>query len=89
MASEQHDSAAAGPQRSATDQAKLAGAVTAGLLLLVFLLQNVQQTTIHFLWFDWHMSLILALLLAAIAGAAATWFLTTFRWRRERAEPKT
>lgn len=86
MAGEHRDSAssAGAPERSFSERAKLAGGVTAAGLLLLFLLQNTEEATIHFLWFDWEIALILALLLAAIAGAGATWLLTTLRWRRDR-----
>ena len=71
-------------ERPLGERIKLGAGITAAGLLLLFLLQNLQEATIHFLWFDWEVALILALLLAAIVGAAATWLLTTFRWRRRR-----
>jgi len=72
------------PERSLSERLRLAGGIGALGLLLLFLLQNLQEATIHFLWFDWEIALILALLLAAIAGAAATWLFTSLRWRRRR-----
>jgi uncharacterized integral membrane protein len=73
-----------GPERPLSERARLYGGIIAAGALLLFLLQNLQQATIHFLWFDWEIALILALFLAALAGAGATWLLTTFRWRRGR-----
>lgn len=82
MSSEQRTTSPS--ERPLAERVKLWAGIAAAALLLLFLLQNLQEATIHFLWFDWEVALILALLLAAIVGGAATWLLTTFRWRRRR-----
>lgn len=37
-------------------------------LLILFLLQNLQEVEVNFLWFTWNVAMIWALLLAAIIG---------------------
>ena len=61
----------------------IAGLVVLGLLIL-FLLQNLQSTDIHFLWFTWSMRVIWALLGAAVGGALVTIVASTVRRRRAR-----
>ena len=61
----------------------IAGFVVLGLLIL-FLLQNLQSTDIHFLWFTWSMRVIWALLGAAVGGALVTIVASTVRRRRAR-----
>ena len=65
------------------------GVVALGTLIL-FLLQNLQEVDIHFLWFDWSTRMIWALLASAIVGALAMVAFATVRRRRtpERS-PKT
>lgn len=59
----------------------IVGVVVLGLLIL-FLLQNLQSTEIHFLWFSWSMRVIWALLGAAVGGALVTLVASTMRRRR-------
>ena len=59
----------------------IAGAVVLGLLIL-FLLQNLQSTDIHFLWFTWSIGVIWALLGAAVGGALVMMVASTVRRRR-------
>ncbi len=62
------------------------GALVLGLLVL-FLLQNLQKTEIHFLWFDWKTRIVFALLASSVFGALATWLFSTFRgWAQRRRE---
>ena len=56
------------------------GLVALGALVL-FLLQNFQETDIKFLWFEWTTRTIWALLGAAIAGAIATIVIGTLQNR--------
>ena len=62
--------------------AKLVLGGLALLALVVFLLQNLQEVDVHFLWMDWSTRLIWALLVAAAFGAIAVAAFTTFRRRR-------
>jgi uncharacterized integral membrane protein len=53
--------------------------VVGGLLLLalmVFVLQNLEKVEIDFLWLEIETNLLVAMLLCALAGAAATLLLT-------------
>ncbi len=52
--------------------------------LVLFLLQNLQDVEVHFLWFDWSTRLLWALLVSAIVGALAAVVLGTLVRRRER-----
>jgi uncharacterized integral membrane protein len=63
------------------------GAGIGGLgLLIIFLLQNLQTSTVHFLWFDWEVRTVFALLAAAICGALASMLFGFFRRRARRSE---
>jgi uncharacterized integral membrane protein len=46
------------------------GAVAVALLV-VFLLQNLQEADVNFLWFEWETRMLWALIVSAIAGALA------------------
>jgi uncharacterized integral membrane protein len=72
------------PARSTTEQLKLIGAVVAGIILIVFFLQNLQQVTINFLWFDIETDMIWALISSAILGGLSVFLLMWFGRRRER-----
>ena len=71
-------------ERSLGDNLRLVGGVTLLLGLLLFLAQNFDKTQISFLWFDWDLPLVLALILSAAVGSIATWLFATFRGRSER-----
>lgn len=43
-------------------------AAALGVLFLIFITQNSEQVTVHFLWFEGQLSLAVALLLSAITG---------------------
>lgn len=60
------------------------GLVGAGALVL-FLLQNLQHTEIHFLWFDWTTRMLWALLASALIGAASALLAAFVLARRGRA----
>lgn len=79
MASDQQGTAPSQPPRSATTQWRLWVSVAAVGLLLLFLLQNLQKVTVHFLWMDWTAPLIWALLISALAGAVAVFLAMTVR----------
>lgn len=60
------------------------GALVVGALV-VFMLQNLQETEIHFLWFDWTTRLLYALLASAVFGSLATWLFSAIRgWSQRR-----
>ena len=69
--------------RTTTEQAKLIGAALAGLALLLFFLQNMQEVSINFLWMDWHMDMAWALVLSALLGGGCVFFGMWFMGRRK------
>jgi len=75
-------------KRMTTEQLKLIGAAAVGLILLVFFLSNMQEVSIKFLWMDWEIDMIWALLLSALLGGLAVflgmWFIGRRRTNRER-----
>ncbi len=64
------------------DRFKLIGGGVALGVLALFLLQNLQEVSIHFLWFEWSTRMIWALLASAVIGALAMVLFTTIRARR-------
>ena len=74
----------AGEQRSVIDWIRLAIGVAAGVLLVVFFLQNLQEVEVHFLWFDWNTGLIWALAASAVIGALGAAAFSTLRARARR-----
>jgi uncharacterized integral membrane protein len=66
------------------DQAKLIGAAVAGLALIVFFFQNLQDVRIEFLFWDWRTDMIWALLVSALLGAVSTLLVTMLMGRRRK-----
>ena len=48
------------------------GAIVAAAALVLFLLQNLQRVTVHFLWFSWDTRMLFALLIAAFFGVISS-----------------
>jgi uncharacterized integral membrane protein len=71
-------------ERSLADNLRLGGGAVLLLALAIFLLQNLDDAEINFLWFDWKLPLVFALVLSAAVGSLATWLFTTIRGRSER-----
>lgn len=71
-------------ERSATDNARLGIAIALTAALVLFFAQNFDEAKISFLWFDWEMPLVVALLISALVGAAAAALLATLRGRVRR-----
>jgi uncharacterized integral membrane protein len=84
---EQHPEAGGGQHaqapRDTTEQAKLIGAAIAGLLLLLFFFQNMQQVDINFLWMEWHTRMIWSLIGSAVLGGGGVFFGMWFMGRRK------
>lgn len=55
---------------------------TAGLLLVIFILQNLEAAEIDFLFWDWDVALALPIGIAAVLGFVIGW---TMSWLRRRA----
>lgn len=64
---------------------RLFGGLGAVGLLALFLLQNLQDAEINFLWFEWNIPVIWALLASAAFGAIAAFAFSTLRGRRPKA----
>jgi uncharacterized integral membrane protein len=67
------------------DQVKIALGALAVLALIVFFLQNRQEIDINFLWMEWNIGAVWALLASAITGALAALGFSALRGRRKRA----
>jgi uncharacterized integral membrane protein len=74
----------AGGERSTLDWIKLGIGVLAGILLIVFFLQNREEVDVNFLWMEWSTGLIWALLASAILGALSAVAFSTIRGRAAR-----
>jgi uncharacterized integral membrane protein len=55
---------------------------TAGLLLVIFILQNLNDANIDFLFWDWDVAVALPIGIAAALGFVIGW---SFNWLRRRA----
>ncbi len=77
------DIAAAGDGSNASlfARIKLAIGVLALAALVIFLLQNLQEVDVHFLWFDWSTRMLWALMASAIIGALAAMLIGTITRR--------
>jgi uncharacterized integral membrane protein len=70
------------------DQLRLAGFVVAAVALLLFFFQNTQDAIIHFLWFDWKIQTIWALVLSAALGAIGMFLVMWVDRRRQARKAK-
>jgi uncharacterized integral membrane protein len=57
--------------------------IVAGILLLIFFLQNLDAANIDFLFWDWDVAIALAIGIAAVLGFVLGW---GFAWIRRRAK---
>ena len=71
-------------ERSVADNIRLGAGIALVLALVLFLVQNFDEAQINFLWMDWELPLVFALVLSAAVGGLATWLFTTIRGRSER-----
>jgi uncharacterized integral membrane protein len=62
------------------------GGMGAGALLVLFLLQNLQEVQVDFLWWSYEIQMVFALLIAAVLGAVTALFFTFMRRRARRQE---
>jgi len=75
-------------ERSFLGQVRLWGGIAGAALLILFLVQNLQQAEVNFLWFEWNVRLIFALIGSAILGAIASMLFGFFRRRSQQAETR-
>jgi uncharacterized integral membrane protein len=73
-------------QPGLTDRIRLFGGLGGALLLLLFLVQNLQKSEIRFLWFSWDMPTIFALIASAVLGALGWGVVGFFRRRAADAQ---
>ena len=66
------------------EQLKLIGATIAGLALVIFFFQNLEDVKIRFLFWDWQTDMVWALIFSAIMGAVATFLVSWMLRRRDR-----
>ena len=71
-------------ERSLADNLRLGGGIALLAALALFFVQNLDDADIDFLWFNWDLPLVFALVLSAAVGGLATWLFTTLRGRSER-----
>jgi uncharacterized integral membrane protein len=71
-------------QRTTIDNVRIGAGVALVAALVLFFAQNFEEANIDFLWFDWEMPLVFALLISALFGSLATWLFTRLRGRAER-----
>jgi uncharacterized integral membrane protein len=62
---------------------KATALITAGILLLVFVLQNLDDANIDFLFWDWDVAIAVAIVVSAALGFVLGW---GFAWLRRRAK---
>jgi uncharacterized integral membrane protein len=79
---------AGGDDREPMEQAKLIGAAVAGLALLLFFFQNMQQVDINFLWMEWHTRMIWSLIASAALGGVAVFLGMWFSRRGKKQQPE-
>jgi uncharacterized integral membrane protein len=61
---------------------KATALLVAGILLLIFFLQNLDAANVDFLFWDWDVAIALAIGIAAVLGFVLGW---GFSWMRRRA----
>jgi uncharacterized integral membrane protein len=57
----------------------------AGILLLIFVLQNLDDANIDFLFWDWDVAIAVAIVVSAVLGFVIGWI---FAWMRRRAKAR-
>lgn len=63
---------------------KATALIAAGVLLLIFFLQNLDAANIDFLFWDWDVAIALAIGIAAVLGFVLGWGLAWIRRRAKR-----
>ena len=59
--------------------------ITTGILLAIFLLQNMDEANVDFLFWDWDIAIAWAILIAAALGFVLGWIVAWIRRRSRRA----
>ena len=62
---------------------KATALIVAGILLLIFVLQNLKTANVDFLFWEWDVAIALAIGIAAVLGFVLGW---GFSWMRRRAK---
>ena len=66
--------------------AKATALIVAGVLLLIFFLQNLDKANVDFLFWDWDVAVALAIGISAVLGFILGWGLAWIRRRAKRNE---
>jgi uncharacterized integral membrane protein len=75
-------------KRDLGEIARLVGLAIVVALLIAFIVENSGEVTVHFVFFTAHVSLIWALILAAVLGALADRLVPMYRRRRKARKAK-
>ncbi len=75
-------------KRDVGEIARLVGLAVVVALLIAFIVENSGEVTVHFVFFTAHVSLIWALILAAVLGALADRLIPVYRRRRKAKKAK-
>jgi uncharacterized integral membrane protein len=75
-------------KRDVRDTARLVGLAIVAGLLIAFIVENSDSVTIHFVFFSARVSLIWALILAAVLGALLDRLVPVYRRRRRTKQAK-
>ena len=75
-------------KRDVGEIARLVGLAVVVALLIAFIVENSGEVTVHFVFFTAHVSLIWALILAAVLGALADRLVPAYRRRRKAKKAK-
>ena len=59
--------------------------LVAAVLLVIFVLQNLDDANVHFLFWDWDVAIAVTIVVAAVLGFVIGWL---FAWTRRRAKVK-
>jgi uncharacterized integral membrane protein len=57
----------------------------AGILLMIFILQNLDDANVDFLFWDWDIAIAVAIVVSAVLGFVIGW---VFAWMRRRARER-
>jgi uncharacterized integral membrane protein len=75
-------------KRDPKEIARLVGAAVILIYLIAFIVENSQTVEVHFVFWTAHVSLIWALLIAAVLGVAVDRLVIYRRRQRAKSEPK-
>jgi uncharacterized integral membrane protein len=84
-----HQGATEGPKREPKEIARLVGAAIILVYLIAFIVENSQSVEVHFVFWTAHVSLIWALLIAAVLGVVLDRLVILRRRQQQRHKAET